>query len=226
MVTTLAGQGGGLVLLLACSALYGPHAALGMTAPALLLGNAHRAVLFRRAVHRPKALRLVAGAIPGALAGGFAAGAMPAWAIKVLLVLVTALAVAKAVFKLRLDAPHRTRRALPVAGFVLGGLTGTAGGAGFLVAPLLLASGLSGAAFVGTTSTVAVGMHVGRVVAYGATGMLSRELLLPTALLAVAIFAGNAAGERLRRRLPERASSALEWGVMLMCATLSVCGLA
>ena len=45
ILTTLAGQGGGLFLLLAIAALVGPHEALAITAPALLLGNLHRAVL-------------------------------------------------------------------------------------------------------------------------------------------------------------------------------------
>src|SRR5438045_2862535 len=50
ILTTLAGQGGGMALLLACSALFGPRFAIALTTPALLLGNLHRAALFRAAV--------------------------------------------------------------------------------------------------------------------------------------------------------------------------------
>jgi len=96
VLTTLAGQGGGLFLIVACSILVGPHEALAITAPALLLGNLHRAVLFRRFIHRGIAVRVVVGAIPGAFCGGLVAGAIPPWAIEALLVGLTVVAIARA----------------------------------------------------------------------------------------------------------------------------------
>jgi uncharacterized protein len=77
VLTSLAGQGGGLFLLIACSALHGPRVALAMTAPALLLGNLHRAWIYRRTVDRPIAWRMTLGGLPGAVLGGLVAGAMP-----------------------------------------------------------------------------------------------------------------------------------------------------
>ena len=73
LLTSIAGQGGGLLLLIACSMLDGPHAALAMTAPALLCGNAHRAWLHRRTIDWPIALRLIVGGLPGAIIGGLVA---------------------------------------------------------------------------------------------------------------------------------------------------------
>src|SRR5262245_42214921 len=90
-LTTPAGQGGGLFLLLACAALVGPHAALAVTSPALVLGNAHRTVLFRSAISWPVALRMTAGGIPGSFVGGLVATAMPPWALQALLVAMTVL---------------------------------------------------------------------------------------------------------------------------------------
>src|SRR5262245_36184409 len=58
-LTTVAGQGGGLLLLLACSTLAGPHEALAITAPALLLGNLHRAVWLRAHINKSIALRMI-----------------------------------------------------------------------------------------------------------------------------------------------------------------------
>src|SRR4051812_11193889 len=91
VLTTLAGQGGGLFLILIASVLVGPRTALAITAPALLFGNLHRAILFRRALDRGIALRVILGAVPGAFAGGLLAGAMPEWVLRVLLVGLTAL---------------------------------------------------------------------------------------------------------------------------------------
>jgi uncharacterized membrane protein YfcA len=222
VLTTISGQGGGLVLLLACSALVGPHVALALTSPALLLGNAHRGLLFRRSVDRGIAARMIAGAVPGAFAGGLVAGWLPGGALEVVLVVLTAVAVAKATGLLRFSVPSG---ALAPAGLGLGMITGTSGGAGILLAPVLLSAGLSGTSFVATASAIAVAMHVGRVVAYGVTGLLSAELVRPTLLLTCAIFAGNALGGRIRAGLGPRASVRLEYGVLVTCVLLSLAGL-
>lgn len=224
VLTTLAGQGGGLFLLLASSAVVGPHAALALTAPALLVGNAHRAFMLRRSVDRGVAKRMIAGALPGALVGGMLAGAIPTGALRALLLALTLVVILKALGKLVFDVP---RGALAPAGFVVGAMTGTAGGAGVLVAPILLATGLTGSAFVGTTSTIAVAMHAGRVVAYGATGLFARDLVLPTFAVAVSIALGNALAARVaygKRRLPARVTTSLEYVVLAVCAVLSVAG--
>jgi uncharacterized membrane protein YfcA len=222
VLTTLAGQGGGLFLLLVLSVAMGPHAALAVTAPALLVGNLHRALLFRKAMDRAVAGRLVLGAVPGSIVGGLLAGAMPAWALQVVLVGLTALSIARALRWLSFDMP---RWGLGPAGFVVGTMTGTAGGAGVLLAPLALSAGLSGSAFIGTVSVVAFCMHAGRVAAYASNGLLSRDLVVPTAVVALAITAGNAVGERLRRRLSERTTTRMEYGVLVVCVGVSLAGL-
>lgn len=224
-LTSLAGQGGGLFLLIVCTALRGPHAALAMTAPALLLGNLHRAWLYRRTIDRPIAMRMTLGGLPGALAGGLVAGAMPERIFDVILVGTTALAIAKALGFIRFSVP---RGALAPAGFGIGAMTGTAGGAGVLLAPVLLSSGLSGATYVGTASVVAVVTHIGRVAAYGTVGLFSgpegggARTLIAALALALAIFGGNALAERVRPRLSTRACVRLEYAVLVICVALSV----
>lgn len=222
VLTTLAGQGGGLFLLLLCSVLLGPRAALAITAPALLIGNLHRAVLFRRVIDRRVALRMILGAVPGAFLGGFLAGRLPEWVLHVLLVGITALSVARALRWLAFEVP---RAALGPAGFVVGAMTGTSGGAGVLFAPVLLSAGLRGTAFVGTIATVAFATHVGRVVAYASTGLFTRELVAPILVVALAITLGNAVGERMRASLSEVTTTRLEYGVLVVCVGVSVLGL-
>ncbi len=228
-LTTLAGQGGGLFLLIACSALAGPHAALAITSPALLLGNLHRAFLFRAHIARRIAVRMVLGAVPGALAGGLLTGVTPGWTLRVMLVVLTALAIAKAAGLLRFSVPER---ALLPAGAVVGAMTGTAGGAGVLFAPVLLSVGLTGAAFVATSSTVAVATHLGRVAGYAGLGMFDRRLLGPTVAVACAIFAGNALGERIHAFGAAlrgatgwaKVRSVLESATLVLCVLLSALG--
>jgi uncharacterized membrane protein YfcA len=220
-MTTLAGQGGGLFLLLLCSVLVGPRSALAITAPALLLGNLHRAVLFRKAIDRSVALRMVIGAVPGAFAGGLLAGTLPEWMLKAMLVGLTVLAIARALRWLSFDVP---RWLLGPAGFVIGSMTGTAGGAGVLFTPVLLSAGLTGRAFIGTIATVAFATHAGRVVAYASNGLFTRELFVPIVAVSAAIAAGNALAERLRARLSTTTTARLEYGVLVGCVVISVAG--
>lgn len=220
-LTTLAGQGGGLFLLIVCSFLVGPQAALALTSPALLFGNLHRAFSYRAHIDRGIALRMIAGTIPGSFAGGLLAGVAPSWLLQGMLVVLAGLAIARAAGLIRFGVP---RAALTPAGVVVGAMTGTAGGAGVLFAPILLSAGLTGRAFVATTSTIAVSAHLGRVVAYAGAGLFTRDLALSTAIVTVAIFIGNALGERIRRRTSEKTTTRLEYGVLVVCVVLSVAG--
>lgn len=250
VLTTVAGQGGGLLLLLACSSILGPHRALAITTPALLLGNLHRALLLRTAIDRPVAVRMIAGVLPGALLGGLSAGVIPAWTLRVVLVGISSIAIAKAIGWLR----FRVRRgALIPAGFLVGGATGAAGGAGVLFAPLLLSVGLSGRAYVATSSAAAFAAHAGRMAGYATFGLFTRSLLGPTVAVSLAIFAGNALGDRLAARIlgrsgrgrsgprfsarfasfaeplarltPEGRAKLIEHGTLVVCVALSVAGL-
>jgi hypothetical protein len=228
-LTTVAGQGGGLLLLLAVSAFVGPRDALAITAPALLFGNLHRAILLRKSIDRPLALRMMVGAIPGALLGGLAAGIIPSWGLRAALVVMTALAIAKALGWLHFQI---SRRAFIPAGLGIGLLTGTSGGAGILLAPLLLSTGLTGRVFVATTSTIAVSMHIGRVIGYASLGFFDAKLALTTGVVTAAIFVGNGLGSRLNTALSKiggeggggRAQSFLEYGTLVVCVALSVAG--
>ena len=66
LVTTLAGMGGGMLLTLALAAWWGdPLRAIVVATPALLVGNAHRLLLFRQHVQWRLALPFVGAAHPG-----------------------------------------------------------------------------------------------------------------------------------------------------------------
>lgn len=222
ILTTVAGLGGGMLLVLALSLLCGPHAALAMTAPALLIGNAHRLFLFRAKLDRAIGARYVAGALPGSIAGGFATVLLPGLLLKFLMIGMVGLALLRARGWIRLSIPALW--ILP-AGFGIGALAATAGGAGMLVAPLFMAAGLKGESYVATTSLAALSMHVGRLLAYGAGGLYTRELGFQALLLALFILAGNAIGVRVKRRLREKTSEQVEFGALLGCALLALSGI-
>jgi uncharacterized protein len=220
-LTTIAGNGGGLLLLLGLALIWDPARALACTAPALLIGNLHRLWLFRDALDRARLRMFALGALPGSIAGALLAVAIDSRAIHALLAASTGLALLRALlrFEWRLPIP-----ALAPAGAVIGGLMGTSGGSGLLVAPLLLSSGLYGAAYVATTAGCAVTMHAGRIAGYAAGGLFSLELVALSAIATLAIVSGNLLGVRLRRSLECLPESAPEHAVLALCALLALLG--
>jgi uncharacterized protein len=221
LLTTVAGLGGGLLLLLALSLLWDPHQALAATAIALLVGNLHRAFILRRSISRKVVGAFAIGAVPGSIAGGWLAVAVPAWVVQTFMVGSTVLSIVHAL-------SHTNWRpgpnAIAPAGVLIGGLTGTSGGAAVLTSPLFLAAGLSGEAYVASLSASAVLMHVGRIVAYGAGGLVTTATLGYAALLALAILGGNLAGRKLRTLSDKLPARSLEYASLVVCATLAVLG--
>ena len=220
-LTTVAGLGGGLLLLISLSLVTDPLSALAMTTPALLIGNLHRSWVFRARVQWPIVRAFALGAVPGAALGSLAAVAVPLWMVNGLMLGITLLSLARAFGKLELTPP---RGAFAPAGFVIGGLTGSAGGAAVLTAPLFLSAGLSGETYSGTIAAAAVAMHLGRIAGYGAGGLLTRDLWLFAALLSVAVVAGNGVGRRARRWTERLPAGAIEHATLVICALLAVAG--
>ncbi|WP_170319804.1 TSUP family transporter [Polyangium spumosum] len=223
VLTTMAGLGGGILLLLGLSVVWGPAAALASTAPAMLFGNLHRLWLLREEFDRPSAKAFAWGAVPGSFVGGLMTAWMPEVVLRWLMLVMTAAAMGRAlgVFTWRPRAA-----AMAPAGLGIGVVSATAGGAGLLVGPLFMAAGLSGKRFVGTIAAAAVALHAGRVAAYGLGGMMSRETMVRAVLLTVALMGGNVIGLWLRDRvLDERRAERLEFGALVACMGLSMLGI-
>lgn len=222
LLTTAAGLGGGLLLLICLSLVMDPLWALAATTPALLVGNLHRSWMYRARVRWPLVRAFALGAIPGAALGGLVAVSVPKIVIAALMLTVTVASLARAIGKVDLAAPPS---AITPAGFVIGGLTGSAGGAAVLTAPLFLSAGLVGEAFSGTIAASGVAMHLGRIAGYGAGGLLTRELWLWAALLALAVTVGNTLGRRLRHLSERLPSGLIEHVVLVICTALALTGL-
>ncbi len=221
-LTTVSGMGGGLMLVVTLSAIWGPHVALPTTALALLVGNIHRLSLFRGHLRPEIARPLLLGMIPGSIIGSLLVAGMPSGLIHVVMLGLAAFALARALFGWRLQIP---RAALAPAGGAVGVMAGTSGGAAVLTAPLLLASGLRGDEYLATVALAAVAMHVSRTIGYGAGGLVGADTFLWAGFLAVALVVGNLIGKRVRSHVPDRVRSGLEYGVLATCTGLSLLGI-
>lgn len=222
-LTTVAGMGGGLFLLAVLTVLRGPHLALALTSPALLASNTHRAFLFRREIDRRTTLLIAMGALPGALLGGLVLPAIPEPVVVGLLVVTTVFALlrAKGWVRLRLRS-----KSLAAAGAGVGALSSTSGGAGLLLGPLLMSAGITGGAFVGTIAACASAMHVGRVIGYIGSGLLTSAVWLPASVLLGGLLVGNLIGRRLRAYMPEGSEPKVELAALVVTSGLAVVQLA
>ena len=221
LITTLAGMGGGTLLVLALALLEDPVTALAVSTPALLLGNLHRVLLYRHAIVWPEAWRMAGGGIAGAVGGGLLVRGLPEAFISTLMLLVVAMALAQH-FGLKLRPPRNAT--LPVAA-VCGAISATAGGAGTIAGPYLLSRGLAGVPYVATGAVTAASIHIGKLSAYASTGVATWETLTRGLLLAALIAAGNVLGEHLRRRMGAHRQRRLQLGVMVACAGMALAGL-
>ncbi|MFO0547037.1 MAG: sulfite exporter TauE/SafE family protein [Polyangiaceae bacterium] len=217
VLTTIAGLGGGLFLVATLGVLRGPHEALAISTPALLLANLHRAILFRRDVDRRVAGAIALGAIPGAIAGGLLLPALPDGLVAALLVVATVFAVLQ---RRRVSMLSPGRKALALSGGGIGAIAATSGGGGVLVGPVLMAAGLTGSAYVGTVAACGVAIHVGRICGYGLSGLLTQSALPEIALVSIGLLTGNVAGRHLRRHASAQLVMRLEIAA-LACAAIS-----
>ncbi len=231
-LTTLAGLGGGMVMTLALSAMWGPQRALATAAPALLIGNFHRVGIYR--AHLTKAVwPFVAGAVPGALVGGWMTVVLPERLLQSLLIGVAALAVVRELrtrWRRHKGADAPSAGSLPTSvvlpgSFGAGIVTATSGGGGMLLGPLLLMTGHRAERFVAAASCIALTMHIARSFSYGVGGLVHTQTLVDALWLAGSVLVGNLAGKSARRFLSEPRATALTYAVLLLCVGLSVAGL-
>ena len=220
-LTTVAGMGGGLFLVLTLSLTHGPIAALGITSPALFLSNAHRAFLFRRLIEHRAVARFALGAVPAAILGALVAAKLPPFAVQCAMLALALFAVLRSLGVVRYAPGPRVF--VPLSAMV-GVLSAGAGAAGFLAGPLFMALGLSGATYVGTVALGAVVLHAARLVGYGAGGVLKPEYAPLSIALFVGLVLGNLAGKRLRVYLTPKSEASIELGALALAAALGVLG--
>lgn len=222
MLTTISGFGGGMMLVAALAVLWDPIAALTVTSIALLVGNGQRLWMYRRTTSLRVAGPLLLGALPGSLAGATLAVAIPPVAVQIAIVATTLLAVARAIFGWTFTPP---KNALFLSGAVIGAIAATTGGAGVLIGPLILATGVIGDRYIGTMALVATTMHIGRLSGYALNGQVDSSIIVAAAILAGSLVAGNLLGRAVRGKLTAARLRVVEYAAPVVCATVAFAGL-
>jgi uncharacterized membrane protein YfcA len=225
-ITTLAGLGGGLVVVVA-AAWFGPHAALALTAPALAISHLHRAWLLRSQLDRRVLVPFGLAIAPVAFVGSLLAARLDADVLRWLLVGVLAIAVVDGFASMRRRSDRERaevadRRWLIPGGAGVGLLMASGGGAGVLAAPVLRSVGVHGDAMVASLAVGAVIGHVARTLAYGRASLLGAESLVAALALTIALVGGNLIGRRMCGWIGEAARERMLHGVVLASLGLAL----
>lgn len=201
-LTTLAGLGGGILLIAGMTLFFPPAMVLGMTAPALFIGNASRVYFLRDAVDWRMVGRFAATGVPTAFAASLVAALAPGALIRAAIALLLLVYVAYELFRPAAPTSQAPRPWLPAAtGAITGTVSGLTGGGGFIATPLLERTGLSPARIVATSGACMALVHLVKGLGFSATSVLTPALLPAAAVLTVGVLAGNAMGAPLLKRL-------------------------
>lgn len=220
-ISGISGFGAGLMLSAYLLPILGARVTVPVLAVAMVLTNAGRVWAFRDSLSLRIALPVLAGVLPGALAGAYAFGALGgAWADLIVGgFLIISVVLRRALAGQTLAA---TPPVLAIGGAATGLLSGITTGAGMLLIPLLLGAGLPARALVATDAFVSGSMHVARVAGYAAGGVLGPDLVVLGLALGAATVPGSRAAAWLVARIPPWKHVLILEGLVVVIGALTV----
>lgn len=199
----VAGYGVGMIIPVFLAPIVGIAGVVPTTTLATLFTNFGRMWAFRRHLSWPAIRRMSALGLPFSFAG--------AWILTVLephqLALFLGLfLIASVPVRHMLE---RRQLALGATGTVVAGgafglLSGATPGTNFLASALLMATGLKGAALIGTIAAVALTTHFSKLATFAAAGLLDTNLLMVGIIVGIATLPGGYVAKWLVDRLPMR----------------------
>jgi uncharacterized membrane protein YfcA len=202
LLSSVAGFGGGVLLLPVFTALFGLRVAVPMLTLTQVSSNAFRVWLNRGALNRRLIGWFALGAVPCAVAGGLLLAHAPLGPLKRLLGLFL---IGMVIWRRIRPRPRRPAdRTFAAVGAASGLGSALLGSVGPLTAPFFLAYGLTRAAYIGTEAASALTMHLSKIAAYGAGDLLTGRVLFFGAALTPATLAGAWVGKRVVGRISDR----------------------
>lgn len=201
IITAIAGVGGAIVLSFVLTPILGPAALVQTISVAMIINNITKINVFRKGIDWRQCLFVTGCAAPGCVIGSLIYARLSEWAITVVL---GVFLIGIVVFKWLL--PEETGRwPRPVvagASFVYGVLTGTTIGGGILLLPILMSTGLTGMALIGTDAVCGLAMHIVKTTVFGTSGVLTSQYALIGALIGLVMIPGAYIARAILRRIP------------------------
>ncbi|MFI7416562.1 sulfite exporter TauE/SafE family protein [Nonomuraea sp. NPDC049684] len=222
-LSSVGGVGGGVLMLIAFTALFGLQVALPIHTLTQLASNGGRAWFNRHAVQRRVIAWYALGAVPFALTGGLLLPYVPVEPLKRVLggfLIVTLL--------WRRFRPPRAvpgDRTFAAVGAGCGLASALFGASGPVAAPFFLVKGFIGSAYIGTEAAASLVVQLTKIVAYGAGSLLSAHVLHLGLALTPAVVAGAWLGRRTVARMHARALVLVTEAGVAVAATLLLAGI-
>jgi uncharacterized membrane protein YfcA len=196
------GMAGGIVMAAILAHLVGIKAAVPVMTVALICSHSSRAIMYARDTDWPIAKRVLLFGCPMIVAGAVVFSRISPTAIE---------AIFAAFLTASLPIKHWARRhgiktgprLLAGASIVWGMLAGNVIGPGFFLAPFLLGTGMNRMTFVGTLAAITLVMNVIKLSVFGATDLMTGELLLLGAIIGLITIPGNWAGRVLLKGMKD-----------------------
>lgn len=201
LVASVAGTGGGVILLPVLVAAYGVRDAVPLYAVVLLVGNLSRVGLNWRLIDRKVVGYFLLGALPAAVLGSWLFTRLPDAG---LLRLLGAFLIGSVIWRYwrRHQRPGFPASRFALVGALFSVISGVVGSAGPFLAPFYLSYGLVKGAFIGTEALGTAAMHVAKIVTYQSLGAINPGIWPRGLLLAPVMILGALLGKRVMDRLP------------------------
>lgn len=200
-ITAIAGVGGAIVLSFVLTPILGVGALVQTISVAMIINNLTKINVFRKGIDWAQCVFVTTCAAPGCVAGSLIYSRLDERTITIILgVFLIALVVFK--WLLPTDYGRWPKSVIAGAAFVYGTLTGTTIGGGILLLPILMATGLSGMALIGTDAAVGFAMHIVKTIVFGSNGVLTTQYAAIGLLIGVVMIPGAYIARWILQRMP------------------------
>lgn len=172
----LSGLGGGMLLAIVIAPIVGIDVLVPVMTITMLLNHVARVGAFYRDVDWKVAGRVTLTALPATVIGAWVYAALPPNVIAIVIGVLALLFVPAR--RLTGDAAWRVGTAgmLGIGG-IFGFLSGTAIGAGMLLVPVLLGTGLAGPVLVGTDAVIGIAVLIVKTITFGTLAVLTTDIV-------------------------------------------------
>lgn len=200
-ITAIAGVGGAIVLSLVLAPVIGVAALVQTISVAMTVNNLTKINVFRKGIDWAQCAYVTAFAAPGCVIGSLVYSRLDERTITVVLGAFL-IGIVGVKWVLPADARRLPKWLIAGGAFLYGVLTGGTIGAGILILPLLMGTGLTGMALIGTDAAIGLAMHVVKIIVFGTSNVLTPRLAAIGLLIGIVMIPGTYLARAILRRMP------------------------
>lgn len=219
IISASSGFGGGLLITPFLIPIVGVKGVVPVMAVAMMLGNFSRVWVYRTEVRLRYAMRIALFVLPGVVLGTLIFQKLPPRAVAIIIGCFLIGSVPLRRF-LRGRPLQLSGVKLPIIGVSFGVLTGSTPGAGVLLLSLLLGTGLTGPALIGTDAAIGITVHMTKATMFSSLDLLDSSRVMLGLMIGIATIPGAYVARWLLTRLSVKVHTTLT-EILVVIAGLS-----